>query len=148
MLKRRKVRRLALVAHDSCKPRLAQWCLNHQKILEKMELCATGTTGSVLHRALGRHVDCLASGPLGGDQQIGTRIVEGKVDALIFFWDPLAAQPHDPDVKALLRLATVWNIPTACNLATADMLILSPLIEQGYQADLEMVHDYKEKRQK
>ena len=119
--------RIALVAHDHKKDDLLAWASHNRDILARHELWATGTTGRVIERALGVPVHCVQSGPLGGDQQIGGRIAEGLVDAVVFFWDPLEPQPHDPDVKALLRLAVLWNVPTACNRATADFLITSPL---------------------
>ena len=116
---------IALVAHDGKKPSLESWCKKHQAQLSKHILCATGTTGNLIEQTTDLTVEKLLSGPMGGDQQIGSRIAELNVHMLIFFWDPLASQPHDPDVKALLRLASVWNIPVACNEATADMLINS-----------------------
>ncbi len=117
---------LALIAHDNCKPALLDWASQHQAILAEHDLCATGTTGAQLAKTLGLPVRCFLSGPLGGDQQIGAAIAEGQVHALIFFWDPFQPMPHDPDVKALLRLASVWNIPVACNSATASLLIGNP----------------------
>ena len=124
--------RIALVAHDHKKQDLAEWAAYNRDLLARHHLCATGTTGT-LGRTLGVEVEKFQSGPLGGDQQIGSRIAEGMVDFIISFWDPLEPQPHDPDVKALLRLAVVWNVPVACNRATADFIISSPLMDSGYQ---------------
>jgi len=128
--------RIALVAHDNKKRDLVEWARYNLAFLARHELWATGTTGSLLERELGQPVFKLQSGPLGGDQQLGALIAEGKVDFLVFFWDPLEPQPHDPDVKALLRLAVVWNIPMACNRASADLMISSPLVEGGYERTL------------
>ena len=125
--------RIALVAHDHKKIDLVEWARYNRAFLARHELWATGTTGTLLERELDLPVVKLQSGPLGGDQQLGALIAEGKVDFLVFFWDPLEPQPHDPDVKALLRLAIVWNIPIACNRATADFMVSSPLIESAYQ---------------
>ena len=137
---------IALVAHDNMKAELIRWCQQHQEKLNKHTLFATGTTGHKLQSQAELEVQALISGPLGGDQQIGALITEQKVDILIFFWDPLEAQPHDPDVKALLRLAAVWNIPVACNYATAEMLISSPLFEQAYKKKVPDYQSYISKR--
>jgi methylglyoxal synthase len=125
-------REIALIAHDNKKADLIEWARFNRALLECHDLLATGTTGLLLGEELGLDVTCVLSGPLGGDQQIGARIAEGSVDLLIFFWDPLEPQPHDPDVKALLRLAVVWNVPVACNRSSADFLISSPLLTDGY----------------
>jgi methylglyoxal synthase len=121
-------RGIALVAHDSCKQDMVDWARFNHKTLATHRLYATGTTGGRLVDEVDLTVTCLRSGPHGGDQQIGSRIAEGAVDLLIFFWDPLAAQPHEPDVRALLRIAVLSNIPVACNRATADFVISSPLL--------------------
>jgi len=126
-------KRIALVAHDNMKADLLDWADWNRELLMKYDLIATGTTGRLLSERLGTPVTCLQSGPLGGDQQVGARIADGEIDVLIFFWDPLMPQPHDTDVKALLRLAVVWNIPVACDRATADYLISSPLLEGTYE---------------
>ncbi|HWO33952.1 MAG TPA: methylglyoxal synthase, partial [Candidatus Acidoferrum sp.] len=132
---------IALVAHDNKKDELLEWAKFNCKLLAAHSLYSTGTTGSILTSQLGLDVTNLQSGPLGGDQQIGSRISEGKIDFLIFFWDPLEAQPHDPNVKALLRIAVVWNVPMACNRATADFVISSALMSRTYDR---LVPDYDE----
>jgi methylglyoxal synthase len=132
--------RIGLVAHDNKKPDLMEWARHNQRLLAAHNLVATGTTGTLLEEELGVGVLKLQSGPLGGDQQLGALIAEGEIDFLVFFWDPLEPQPHDPDVKALLRLAVVWNIPMACNRASADFMISSPLMDGDYERQMP---DYK-----
>lgn len=118
---------VALVAHDHKKPELLQWAKQHKALLSQCELVGTGTTGGLVQTELSLPVTRFKSGPLGGDQQIGALIAEQKLDLLVFFWDPLNPAPHDPDVKALLRLCSVWNVPVACSEATADLVVTSPL---------------------
>jgi len=127
---------IALIAHDNKKSELIEWAFYNKNTLAHHKLYATGTTGAMLEKALDQSITKFLSGPLGGDQQVGARIAEGKLDVLIFFWDPMEAQPHDPDIKALLRVAATWNIPVACNRATADFLLTSPLMHQEYEAIL------------
>jgi methylglyoxal synthase len=123
-------RRIALIAHDSKKQDMLEWAAYNRGLLTDHELIATATTGQILAEQLQLPLTALRSGPFGGGQQIGGRIADGQIDLLIFFWDPLEPQPHDPDVKALLRVAVLWNIPVACNRATADFVISSPLMSQ------------------
>ena len=136
-------KKIALVAHDNKKRDLLEWATFNRDLLAHHDVYATGTTGEVLERVLGFKISRLQSGPLGGDQQIGAKIVDNEIDFLIFFWDPLEPMPHDPDVKALLRMAVVWNIPIACNRASADFMISSPLMDGEYNR---LVPDYAEHR--
>jgi methylglyoxal synthase len=129
-----KRKRIALVAHDHKKADLIEWAIYNKTELAKHELFATGTTGKLMEEALDRPVKKLLSGPLGGDQQIGAMIAQGEIDVMLFFWDPMEAQPHDSDVKALLRLCVAWNIPMACDRATADFLMTSPFMHNEYVA--------------
>lgn len=126
-------KRIVLVAHDDKKKDMLEWARFNKELLKQHELYATGTTGKILEQELGIAIHKLQSGPLGGDQQIGARIATGEIDVLIFFWDPLTAQSHNSDVQALLRIAVVWNIPVACNRASADFMISSPLLSNTYQ---------------
>ena len=132
-------KKIALVAHDNKKRDLVEWSKYNRDLLAHHKVFATGTTGTLLERELGFPITKLQSGPLGGDHQIGAKIVENEIDFLIFFWDPLEQQAHDPDVKALLRMAVVWNIPIACDRATADFVISSPLMDKTYER---LVPDY------
>jgi methylglyoxal synthase len=126
-------KRIALIAHDNRKRDLLAWARYNRGTLGRHELHATGTTGTLLQEELGLDVHLFLSGPLGGDQQVGAGIAEGSVDFVIFFWDPLEPHPHDVDVKALLRIAVVYNVPIACNRSTADFILSSPLMEQSYE---------------
>ncbi len=132
-------KKIALVAHDHKKRDLIEWAKFNRDLLAHHKVYATGTTGQMLEEELGFPITKLQSGPLGGDQQIGAKIVDGDIDFLIFFWDPLEPQPHDPDVKALLRMAVVWNIPIACDRASADFIISSPLMDKTYDR---LIPDY------
>jgi len=134
-------KRIALVAHDNKKKDLLEWARFNRELLSQHTLLATGTTGALVQNELDLPVHRLKSGPLGGDQQIGAKISEGEVDFLIFFWDPLQPHPHDTDVKALLRIAVVWNIPVACNRASADFMISSSLMSEPYER---LLPDYPE----
>ena len=138
-------KKIVLVAHDEKKQDLLEWARFNQELLKQHELYATGTTGTLLEQELGIDIHKLQSGPLGGDQQIGAMIAAGEIDVLIFFWDPLTSQPHNADVQALLRLAVVWNIPVACNRASADFMIASPLLSSTYQRFLPDYHVYTER---
>jgi methylglyoxal synthase len=130
------VKKVVLIAHDNRKNDLLEWVLYNKGTLSRHHLSATGTTGRLIQEKSGLPVYRFISGPLGGDQQIGSKIVEDEIDFMVFFWDPLSAQPHDPDVKALLRIAVLYNIPMACNRSSADFLISSPLMEKEYNRQL------------
>jgi methylglyoxal synthase len=135
-------KRIALVAHDKKKADLIDWAVHNRRMLSEHELIATGTTGKMLEEKLSLPVKRLLSGPLGGDQQIGSLIAEGKIDLIVFFWDPMEAQPHDSDVKALLRLAVAWNILMACNRTTADFILTSHLMDDAYEAQVPDYSNY------
>ena len=132
-----KQKNIALIAHDSKKKEIIEWCEEHKETLKTHFLSGTGTTAKMITDATGLPVRGYNSGPLGGDQQIGAKIVEGKIDFVVFFSDPLAAQPHDPDVKALLRIAVVYDIPVANNLATADFMLNSKFMNEPYERKIE-----------
>ena len=136
-------KRIALVAHDNKKQDLVEWAKFNRVLLAHHRIYATGTTGDMLERELGFSVHKLQSGPLGGDQQVGAMIVNDEINFLIFFWDPLEPMPHDPDVKALLRMAAVWNIPIACDRASADFMISSPLMDSTYDRIIPDYDDYR-----
>lgn len=139
---------IALVAHDGRKDDLIEWAKANRDILKQHVIYATGTTGFLLKHELGLDVNRMQSGPLGGDLQIGAKIAQSKIDFLVFFWDPLEAQPHDPDVKALLRLAVLWNIPAATNLASADFMISSPYMQSDYARIVPDYDTYQSEREK
>ena len=143
-----KKKRIALIAHDHQKPALLEWVKFNKGTLLQHELYATGTTGKILEQELGSKITIFESGPLGGDQQIGSRIAEGYIDFLIFFWDPPEPLPHGPDVKALLRIAVLGNMPIACNRASADFLISSTLMTQEYQRILPDYDTYRQRLHK
>lgn len=139
-------KKVALIAHDNKKHDLLEWARFNRNLLTQLDVYATGTTGKLLEQELAMEISKLQSGPLGGDQQIGAMIAEGEIDFLIFFWDPLEPHPHDPDVKALLRLAVVWNIPIACNRASADFMFSSSLIFEEYQRILPDYEEYRNRQ--
>ena len=131
-----KQKRIALIAHDNMKPILSQWVGEHRDKLLAHQLIATGTTGHMLMQQHGLTIETLVSGPLGGDQQIGAQLVDQKLDMIVFFWDPFEPQPHDPDVKALLRVAAVWNVAVACNRTSADFMIRCHWLDQPYDYEI------------
>ena len=142
ILKMNKQKKIALIAHDNRKTDLLEWAKFNRDLLSMHKLFGTGTTGGLISQELDLDVHRFKSGPLGGDQQVGAKISEGDIDFLIFFWDPLEPLPHDPDIKALLRIAVVYNIPVACNRASADFIISSPLMATEYPREL---IDYQER---
>jgi len=142
----KELKKVALVAHDAKKTDLINWVNDNFDKLKDHQLYATGTTGITLEKSTGLNIIKYKSGPIGGDQQIGSAIVEEKLDVLIFFWDPLSSQPHDPDVKALLRVAALWNAAVACNKTSADFILSSPLMNQSYKRELKHIMDYTKDR--
>lgn len=146
IIKMSKRKKIALVAHDNKKGELMEWARFNRDLLRHHKIFATGTTGKLLEEVLGMEVKKLQSGPLGGDQQIGAMIVGGEIDFMIFFWDPLEPMPHDTDIKALLRMAAVWNIPIACNRSTADFMISSPLMSEDYERIIQSYADYRNRK--
>ena len=146
LIPRRK--RIALVAHDDRKMDMLEWAKYNRETLSRHTLFATGTTGTILHEELGLNVHSFLSGPLGGDQQIGAKITEGEIDFLIFFWDPLASHPHDPDVRALLRVSVLRNIPVATNRSTADFIFSSPLMDEDYERQVRYDYAARLKRER
>ncbi len=139
------IENIALIAHDNRKIDLIAWVKQHKAALENCQIVTTGTTGRLISETMDLSITKVHSGPLGGDQQIGAMISEGKVDLLIFFWDPLEPMSHDPDIKALLRLATLWNIPVACNKSTADFIVHSPLMK-NYQREVPDFESYQNRK--
>lgn len=137
-------KRIALVAHDNKKRDLLEWAAFNRDLLAQHDLYATGTTGELLGEELDLEITRFHTGPLGGDQQIGSKIAQGEIDFLIFFWDPLKPLPHDPDVKALLRIAVVWNIPVACNRASADFMVSSQLMSAQYERSVPAYDEHGE----
>lgn len=146
IIKMSKKKKIALVAHDNKKVEMIEWAKFNRDLLAQHRIFATGTTGRLLEEVLGIKVKKLQSGPLGGDQQIGSMIVGGEIDFMIFFWDPLEPMSHDTDIKALLRMAAVWNIPIACNRSTADFMISSPLLEEDYERIVPNYSDYQNRK--
>ena len=142
----KKKKRIALVAHDDCKQDLLDWARHHTDELARHKLIATGSTGRIIANNCALPVECLKSGPLGGDQQLGAMIANGELDILIFFWDPMAAQPHDVDVKALLRMSVLYNIPTACNRSSADFIISSIFFHNSYIPELKDYSRYTQRK--